>query len=109
MNHIKTIGITNQRETCLAWNKQTGQHYCNAIVWHDTRTIKIVDDLIKKHKENKDIFRIICGLPINTYFSAVKIKWMIENVEEIRTKIENNDYDDLCFGTVDSWLVYVNI
>jgi glycerol kinase len=65
--------------------------------------------LIRKNNNDKDAFRKICGLPINTYFSAVKIKWMIENVQEISAKIENKDYHDLCFGTIDTWLVYVKL
>lgn len=63
--------------------------------------------MISKHNGNKDVFRDICGLPINIYFSALKIRWMIENVNEIKEKVRNNDIDDICFGTIDSWLVYV--
>lgn len=103
MSQVKTIGITNQRETCVAWDPITGEHLYNAIVWHDTRTLLIVDELIKKHSNNKDVFRKICGLPINTYFSAVKIKWMIENVDEIKNKLNTTG---VYFGTVDSWIVF---
>ncbi len=103
---IKAIGITNQRETCLAWDKNTGDHICNAIVWHDMRTSKIVEELITKYGD-KDKFKKICGLPINTYFSAVKIKWMIDNIPEINERVKNNDIN-LCFGTIDSWIIYVN-
>ncbi len=108
MHTIKAIGITNQRETCLAWDKSTGEHLTNAIVWHDTRTLEIVDEIINKHEGNKDCFRNLCGLPVNTYFSAVKIKWMIENEESLKEKFQDGNYSDVCFGTVDSWLVYVN-
>jgi glycerol kinase len=102
---IKSVAITNQRETCLAWNKLTGDYYCNALVWHDMRTAKIVDNLITKY--GKDAFVEVCGLPINTYFSAVKIRWMIENVSQVGDKVNKSEIDDLCFGTIDSWLIYV--
>jgi glycerol kinase len=104
---IKAIGITNQRETCLAWDKETGEHLTNAIVWHDTRTLGIVEKILSENKGDKDCYRKICGLPINTYFSAVKIKWMIENEENLKEAFKSGNFSNICFGTIDSWLVYV--
>lgn len=105
---IKAIGITNQRETCLIWDRKTGEPLCNAIVWHDTRTMNIVNTMIES-KGSKDIFRKKNGLPLNTYFSASKFKWMMENEPKVISKLKNNQVDDLCFGTIDSWVVYVKI
>jgi glycerol kinase len=106
ISNISAIGITNQRETCLAWDRSTGHHLCNAIVWHDVRTSKIVEDYINKHG-NMNVFKNKCGLPINTYFSAVKMKWMIDNIPEIGERVDKKD-ENLCFGTIDSWIIYVN-
>ena len=99
---ISAIGITNQRETTIIWDKKTGQPVCNAIVWQDRRTSGICDDIKKK----KDLAKYICdstGLVIDAYFSGTKIKWMLDNVEGLRKKAENGE---VYFGTVDSWLVY---
>jgi glycerol kinase len=101
---IKAVAITNQRETCLAWDRQTGEPLCNAIVWHDMRTSGIVDTLVEKY--GRDSFVDTCGLPITTYFSALKMKWMIDNVKPISDRVNSGD-TNLCFGTIDSWLVYV--
>ena len=100
VNEIVSIGITNQRETTVAWSKSTGKPFYNAIVWQDTRTQSICDELIK----NKRFTELIknTGLPISTYFSLSKILWLIENVSEISSSLE----DDVCFGTIDSWIVY---
>jgi len=100
VNEIVSIGITNQRETTVAWSKSTGKPFYNAIVWQDTRTQSICDELSK----NKRFTEVIknTGLPISTYFSLSKILWLIENVPEIRSSLE----DDVCFGTIDSWIVY---
>ena len=93
LHSIKTISVTNQRETCLAWDKSTGEHLTNAIVWHDTRTTKIAEEIIAKHNGDKECFREICGLPVNPYFSALKMKWIIENDEYINKKIGNDYYN----------------
>ena len=106
--NISGISITNQRETVLCWNKSTGKSYSNAIVWHDTRTHDIVNRMVEKYG-NVDFLRKKCGLPMNTYFSAGKIRWIIENNEIVREKVKNNDINDLCFGTIDSWLIFVKI
>ncbi|XP_069114866.1 glycerol kinase 3-like [Argopecten irradians] len=101
---IKTIGITNQRETTVVWDKLTGKPLYNAIVWLDMRTAGTVDILVNKTpQKDKDYLRPKCGLPITTYFSAVKLRWLIDNCEEVRTAIK----DGRClFGTVDSWLLW---
>jgi len=99
-NEIVSIGITNQRETTLAWSKSTGKPFHNAIVWQDTRTQNICDELIAD-KDLSDLF-IKTGLPVATYFSLSKILWLIRNVPDIKKSLE----DDVCFGTIDSWLIY---
>eukprot|EP01114_Cavostelium_apophysatum_P020780 TRINITY_DN7055_c0_g1_i1.p1 TRINITY_DN7055_c0_g1~~TRINITY_DN7055_c0_g1_i1.p1 ORF type:complete len:297 (-),score=42.52 TRINITY_DN7055_c0_g1_i1:56-853(-) len=101
LNKIKAIGITNQRETTIVWDKITGKPLHNALVWLDTRTSGVVNDLIKKH--DKDFFRKSCGLPISTYFSAMKLKWLIHHVPDVKKAID----DGRClFGTVDTWLIW---
>lgn len=100
VNEIVSIGISNQRETTVAWSKSTGKPFYNAIVWQDTRTQIICDELLKNKRFTELIKKT--GLPISTYFSLSKILWLIENVPEIRLSLEN----DVCFGTIDSWIVY---
>jgi glycerol kinase len=98
---VAAIGITNQRETTLVWDRKTGTPVCNAIVWQDRRTAKICDDLKKKRLE-----RLIAkktGLVIDSYFSAPKLKWILENIPGAKAKARRGD---LVFGTVDSWLVW---
>ena len=98
---LSSIGITNQRETTIAWRKSTGKVLHNAIVWQDTRTQNICNQ-IKEISELKLEFEKT-GLPIATYFSLSKIIWLSENIKEVKNaQIE----DDICFGTVDSWLIY---
>ena len=101
-NHeIVAIGITNQRETTLVWDKDTGNPIYNAIVWQDRRTSKFCDELKEKgHTEN---IREKTGLIIDSYFSATKLKWILDNVKGAREKANNNE---LCFGTIDTWLVW---
>ncbi|KAJ1994212.1 Glycerol kinase [Dimargaris cristalligena] len=101
---IKAIGITNQRETAVAWDRKTGQPLCNAIVWNDTRTKDVVHALADSHP-SKDVncIRDICGLPLTTYFTGVKLRWMLENVPAVK---EAQDEGRLMVGTVDSWLIY---
>nr|CAG8489326.1 6585_t:CDS:2 [Entrophospora candida]CAG8621079.1 6412_t:CDS:2 [Entrophospora candida] len=100
---IKAIGITNQRETTLAWDKTTGKPLYNAIVWPDVRTHDLVHRLNKISSLGSKVLNDICGLPITTYFSALKLKWMLENVPEVK---EAHDNDNLLFGTVDTWLIW---
>lgn len=97
---IAAIGITNQRETTLIWDRKTGQPVCNAIVWQDRRTSKFCD---KIREEQGDLIRAKTGLEVDAYFSASKINWILENLEGVRAKAENGE---LCFGTVDTWLVW---
>jgi glycerol kinase len=98
---IAAIGITNQRETTIVWDKATGTPICNAIVWQDRRTAGICDNL-KKEGHDKMI-QEKTGLIVDAYFSATKIKWMLDNVEGARAKAEKGE---LAFGTVDSWLLW---
>jgi glycerol kinase len=95
------IGITNQRETTVLWDKKTGQPIYNAIVWQDTRTDEICNELAKDG--GQDCLRAKTGLPLATYFSGPKIKWILDNVEGARTKAENGE---LLFGNVDTWLIW---
>ncbi|KAL0273986.1 UNVERIFIED_CONTAM: hypothetical protein PYX00_006532 [Menopon gallinae] len=103
-NDMVAIGITNQRETTILWDKFTGKPLHNAIVWLDIRTSTTVDEVLKKVKNrNPEFLKPLCGLPISTYFSALKIKWLMDNVEEVRAAIR----EDRClFGTIDSWLIW---
>lgn len=97
---VKGIGITNQRETVIAWDKVTGKPLYNAIVWQCRRTADYISELSKTHGE---IIRKKTGLVMDAYFSASKIKWLIDNVPQIAEKLAKNE---VCFGTVDSFLIY---
>uniref|UniRef100_A0A3B4TQ23 glycerol kinase n=1 Tax=Seriola dumerili TaxID=41447 RepID=A0A3B4TQ23_SERDU len=94
VSNIKAVGVTNQRETTLVWDKETGEPLYNAIVWLDLRTQSTVERLINKHKT---------GLPISTYFSAVKLRWLLDNVDEVRQAVLS---ERAMFGTVDSWIIW---
>lgn len=98
---IAAIGITNQRETTIIWDRETGAPVYNAIVWQDRRTAGLCDDLKKNGKEK--LIQGKTGLLIDAYFSATKIKWILDNVEGAREKAEKGL---LAFGTVDSWLLW---
>ena len=98
---IISIGITNQRETTILWNKNTGKPVYNAIVWQDRRTQKICENLKKRKLEN--FFRKKTGLFIDPYFSATKIKWIIENVSKAKKLLKKNN---LIFGTIDTFLIW---
>lgn len=98
---IAAIGITNQRETTLVWDSQTGKPYYNAIVWQDLRTDKIIAELAQEG--GQDRFRQQTGLPLATYFSGPKIRWLLDNVEGLRTAAEKGR---ALFGTIDSWLIW---
>jgi glycerol kinase len=100
-NQIVSIGITNQRETTVIWNKKTGEPIHNAIVWQDRRTASICDDL-KAQKLEKYV-RQNTGLVIDAYFSGTKVKWMLDNVAGAREAAEKGE---LAFGTIDSWLLW---
>jgi glycerol kinase len=100
-NDIVAIGITNQRETTVVWDKNTGRPVYNAIVWQDTRTDVIIRELWEDG--GQDRFRNKNGLPLATYFSGPKIKWILDNVPEAQTKAEKGD---LLFGNIDTWLIW---
>ncbi|MDR7867016.1 MAG: glycerol kinase GlpK [Sporomusaceae bacterium] len=98
---IAAIGITNQRETTVVWDKTTGKPVYNAIVWQSRQTMEICDAL--KAKGLADTFRHKTGLVIDAYFSGTKVKWILDNVPGAREKAENGD---LLFGTIDTWLIW---
>ncbi len=98
---IKAIGITNQRETAIVWDKNTGKPVYNAIVWQDKRTADICEQMTKDGLTG--YVRKTTGLVIDSYFSGTKVKWILDNVEGAKEKAENGD---LLMGTVDSWLVW---
>ncbi|KAG8759440.1 Glycerol kinase [Serendipita sp. 396] len=115
---VKAIGITNQRETTVAWDRNTGKSLCPAIVWDDGRTkgtvahylsklgsegIRLPDGEVKKGKEGHNLIKSISGLPISTYFSAIKLRWMMHHHPPVQEAYDN---DTLLFGTVDSWICY---
>jgi glycerol kinase len=98
---LAAIGITNQRETTILWNRLTGQSVCNAIVWQDTRVEAMVSEFAKQG--GIDRFRGKTGLPLSTYFSALKIRWILENIRDARQQAEAGE---LLFGTVDTYLLW---
>ncbi|HWI21466.1 MAG TPA: glycerol kinase GlpK, partial [Baekduia sp.] len=98
---IAAVGITNQRETTVVWERKTGKPIHNALVWQDTRTDKLVDEL--SEKGGQDRFRSVCGLPLATYFSGPKVSWLLDNVKGAR---KNAEAGDLLFGNMDTWLIW---
>ncbi|MBZ2198076.1 glycerol kinase GlpK [Occultella gossypii] len=98
---IAAVGITNQRETAVVWDKSTGEPVYNAIVWQDTRTQKIVEEL--GGTEGAEKYKAKVGLPLATYFSGPKVKWILDNVEGARAKAEAGD---LLFGNTDTWVLW---
>ena len=101
VHDIAGIGITNQRETTLVWDRQTHQPVYNAIVWQDRRTSAYCNEL--KKAGNAENIQQKTGLVIDAYFSATKLKWILDNVTDVRQRAENGE---LCFGTIDSWLLF---
>lgn len=101
ISDIAAVGITNQRETSVIWNKKTGKPYHNALVWQDTRT----GDLVNHYEKSRGTawFQTKTGLPLATYFSGLKIKWMLDNVEGLRTDAERGD---AIFGNMDTFLIW---
>ncbi|MFE3316375.1 glycerol kinase GlpK, partial [Embleya sp. NPDC059213] len=95
------LGITNQRETTVVWNRHTGRPYYNAIVWQDTRTDRIARALDRDHRG--EVIRARAGLPPSTYFAAGKVQWILENVDGARRDAERGD---AIFGTIDTWLLW---
>lgn len=100
-SQLVAIGITNQRETTIVWDRETGKPICNAIVWQCRRTAEICDEL--KREGLAEVIRAKTGLIVDAYFSATKIKWILDNVEGAREKAQRGE---LLFGTVDTWLIY---
>ena len=98
---LSAVGVTNQRETTVLWDRKTGQPVYNAIVWQDTRTAELCRRLAGS--EGIDRFRSVTGLPLATYFSGPKIAWLLENEPDLRVRAEQGE---LCFGTIDSWVVW---
>jgi glycerol kinase len=98
---LGALGITNQRETALVWNRRTGRPYYNAIVWQDTRTDRIASALNRDGRG--DVIRDKAGLPPATYFSAGKVQWILDNVDGVRDDAEKGD---ALFGTADSWVLW---
>jgi glycerol kinase len=98
---IAGLGITNQRETALVWDRNTGEPVHNALVWQDTRTDALVDEL--SADGGQDRFRAKSGLPLATYFSGPKVRWILDNVDGAREKAEAGD---LVFGNMDTWLIW---
>lgn len=100
-DQVAGIGITNQRETAVVWDKNTGKPIYNAIVWQSRQTQEICNELLDQGYN--DLFRDKTGLLLDPYFSGTKVKWILDNVDGAREKAENGD---LLFGTIDTWLVY---
>jgi glycerol kinase len=98
---IAALGITNQRETTIVWDKASGKPICNAIVWQDTRTDAICNELAQAG--GQDRFRATTGLPLATYFSGPKLKWILDNIPGARQKAAAGE---LLFGTIDTWLIW---
>src|SRR3954470_9991282 len=98
---IVAIGITNQRETTVVWDRRTGKPICNAIVWQDRRTADLCDRL--KARKLDRLIRRKTGLVIDAYFSATKVQWILQNVKGARARARAGE---LAFGTIDSWLVW---
>jgi glycerol kinase len=98
---IAALGITNQRETAVVWDRNTGEPVMNAIVWQDTRTDKLVDELSADGGQSR--FQSKVGLPLATYFSAPKVRWILDNVDGAREKAEAGD---LVFGNIDTWCIW---
>ena len=101
VSDVAAIGITNQRETTVVWDKNTGEPIYNAIVWQDRRTANICEKI--KADGNEQLIQDKTGLVVDAYFSGTKIQWILDNVEGARAKATNGD---LCFGTIDTWLLW---
>ena len=101
-NEISAIGLTNQRETTVVWDRFTGMPIYNAIVWQCRRTANLIESL-KEDKELEDYIRENTGLLLDSYFSASKIKWILDNVEGARERAKRGE---LLFGTIDTWLIW---
>ncbi|CAJ0945524.1 unnamed protein product, partial [Mesorhabditis belari] len=104
LDRLKCVGIANQRETTVVWDRETGEPLHNAIVWLDTRTSALADEAIQKtESKSKEHFKAKTGLPIHPYFSVLKLQWLLRNVPEVE---EARKKGTLMFGTVDCWLLW---
>lgn len=106
VDDIVAVGITNQRESTIVWDKHTGEPLHNSIVWLDMRTASTVDQLLNNvpnKTRNKNYLKPLCGLPLSPYFSALKLRWLYDNVPKIRRAMDNGS---CLFGTVDTWLIW---
>ncbi|KAJ1065487.1 hypothetical protein K5549_016283, partial [Capra hircus] len=103
ISNIKAIGVSNQRETTVVWDKLTGEPLYNAVVWLDLRTQSTVETLSKSIPVNNNFVKTKTGLPLSTYFSAVKLRWLLDNVRKVQKAVEE---DRALFGTIDSWLIW---
>mmetsp|Transcript_14963 Transcript_14963/g.23161 ORF Transcript_14963/g.23161 Transcript_14963/m.23161 type:complete len:603 (-) Transcript_14963:111-1919(-) len=109
---VKAVGITNQRETTVAWNDRTGRVYYNAIVWDDTRTAATADTIMKENKQSdvdpQDVLRSKTGLPVASYFAATKVRWLIDNIPELQRDLNSaEEREHVRFGTMDTWILYM--
>ncbi|GAA5801621.1 hypothetical protein HPULCUR_007069 [Helicostylum pulchrum] len=100
---IECIGLTNQRETLITWDSMTGHPLYPAIIWSDARTIDTVKSLSSKSEKGVDALKHVCGLPLTTYFTAVKLRWLLDNIPVVSQAQSQNR---LRIGTVDTWLIY---
>lgn len=96
------IGVTNQRESTIVWDRRTGNPLYDCVLWHDART-RDTCAILESKLGGKNALRNVCGLPVSTYFSGVKAHWLINNVPAVKTGFENGT---ALFGTVDSWLIW---
>lgn len=104
---VVAIGITNQRETTIVWDAETGEPLHHAIIWSDIRTTSTLDRLLENvpnSTKNKNYLKPLCGLPLSTYFSAVKLRWLLDNDPRIKSAVKAGD--KIMFGTVDTWLIW---
>ena len=102
---IVGLAVTNQRETCLLWDRATGQVLSNAISWNDTRTAGLVKKTLKRVKNQSNYLQEVCGLPLSTCFSAFKVKWLCESSRTIKEAVTTGS---CYFGTFDSWIIWVS-
>lgn len=100
LQDIVAVGVTNQRESVIVWNRHTGEPLHNAIIWLDNRTTTTVDDLIESipnNSKNINYLKPLCGLPLSPYFSALKLRWLHDNVPVVKKAMDNGD---ALFGTI---------
>ncbi|KAM5238791.1 glycerol kinase-like [Ctenodactylus gundi] len=103
ISNIKAVGVTNQRETTVVWDKLTGEPLYNAVVWLDLRTQSTVEKLRKLIPGSNNFIKLKTGLPLSTYFSAVKLRWLLDNVKTVQKAVQGHR---ALFGTIDSWLIW---